>query len=91
MPANHQSGGVLKIPWKIELIYNAAKQQHVAIRFMTLHDKLSYRSSTFMFCPASKVLLDQSSLRERHKYGYTISKVRPEQYFCLTPATMAHH
>jgi hypothetical protein len=26
-PASHQSGGVLKIPWKIELIYNAAKQQ----------------------------------------------------------------
>jgi len=63
-----------KLLGKLSSLYNAAKQQHVAIRFMTLHGKPSYRSS-----PASKVL-DQSYLRERHKYAYTISKVRPEQH-----------
>src|SRR5271155_1343903 len=42
-----------KLLGKLSSLHNAAKQQHVAIRFMTLNDKLSYRSSTFMFCPAS--------------------------------------
>jgi hypothetical protein len=39
-----------KLLGKLSSLYNAAK--HVAIRFMTLHDKLFYRSLTFIFCLA---------------------------------------